>query len=106
MVNTNLMTMLSFLPPPQGHVYIIKNGNRFKIGKTKNDPKLRMAQLSLKESGELIYSQLYNYYHHIEKELHLILKDKRVENSEWFEDLNEFDMDIVRAWRESDKILK
>jgi hypothetical protein len=91
-------------PPLIGFVYIIQNGNRFKIGKTKNDPKIRKKSLTLEEAGVLIYYCKYINYHHKEREFHLLMKEKRVNNSEWFEDLDSIDIEKLKAWKNEDKI--
>jgi hypothetical protein len=90
--------------PPEGYVYIIQNGNRFKIGKTKNDPNLRKNNLTLKEAGKLVFSCKYKNYHYKEKEFHLLLNDKRVYGSEWFEELDGNDFYKVENWKNEDKI--
>ena len=90
--------------PEEGYVYIIKSGNRFKIGKTKRHPTKRKKDLTLAEAGELIYFQKYKNYHFIEKEIHLLLQDKRVITSEWFEDIDEADLEKIKEWKEKDKI--
>ncbi len=91
--------------PPLGYVYIIKNGNNYKIGKTSKDPKLRLKQLTLGEVGEIIYTAKYYNYSNIEKELHLLAQYQRIGKSEWFDSLNEDILLILTTWKESEKIL-
>jgi len=88
-----------FIDDPIGYVYIIKNGNRYKIGKTKNHPCRRAEQLTLGSAGEIIYFCKYKNYHHIEKELHLLMKDKRILNSEWFDGLYAEDIKLLEEWK-------
>ena len=82
-----------------GYVYIFKLRNMIKIGKSVNHPKKRMKQLSISESAELHYFNKYINYHYIEKEFHVLLKNKRITNSEWFEDVTEEEIEFLKNWK-------
>lgn len=65
-----------------GHIYIIRAGEYFKIGKAKNT-KRRLAHLQLPFENEIVASFPVANRHHVERELHKQFADKRA-NGEWF----------------------
>ena len=72
-------------PPPKdesGYVYLIRCGNEYKIGKTKDVPR-RIADMQLPSKPELIASQFCSEPHELERELHHLFKKCRT-HGEWF----------------------
>jgi hypothetical protein len=77
------------------HVYLITDGDYFKIGFTKKDPIKRVKELQTGSPNELKLIQHYasKNYRKIESWFHRVHKSKRLEG-EWFalspEDVNNF----------------
>ena len=76
-----------------GYIYIIKSGNLYKIGKSK-DPKNRIKAIKISnpQLETIIYEKVFNY-NTIEKHLHNSYKSRR-RQGEWFE-LNNIDINNI-----------
>lgn len=69
----------------QQYIYLIRCGKYFKIGISGNPLKrAESIQTSTPYKTELLYAERFENATEIEKELHQLLKDKRV-RGEWFE---------------------
>lgn len=85
-----------------GYVYLIKMGDSYKIGISRN-PEQRLKEFTkLPYPLEQICMQKVNNYYIIEEELHNKFVDKR-KRGEWF-DLNESDIDFIKSYLEERKV--
>ena len=75
----------------EGWIYLIKNGDLYKIGITRNFDN-RMRQLKPDKIINKLYSKSYKQ---LEKELHKKYKDVRIPQSEYFR-LNRFQINEIR----------
>ena len=85
-----------------GCVYLIKMGDSYKIGISKN-PSQRFKEFTkLPYPIEEIFIEKVNAYEIVEKELHAIFANKQ-KRGEWF-DLNETDIEFIRNYLTERKV--
>lgn len=80
-------------------IYIITDGEDYKVGVTKNDVSLRLKQLQTGNSKTLTVVRTFKVsaemVYRLEKEAHTLLRHRYKKRGEWFRSANEWDVDLT-----------
>jgi len=86
-----------------GYIYILKNKEFYKIGRSKN-PKNRIKSYVTENPDEIeiILCEYVDDYKKAEEELHILFKDKK-HRGEWFK-LNNEDIELIKNYINKERI--